>query len=270
MKNVILCADDYGQNPAISQAIIELIQKKRLSATSCMVNSPYWPRHAKGLLPFKRQVDIGLHINFTTGQALSSQFVKHYGTELFSLGRILLKSHLRWLNKGVIRAEVEAQLDSFNDAMQQYPNFIDGHQHIHQFPVLRDIILEVYEKRLRAHGSYMRSVTSSWNESPFKSFIIQITGANKLKNQLIKRSIPHNVSFEGIYNFSQASQYHKKFLHFLELAKDNTLIMCHPGHGLDTDYDPIYPSRQLEYQYLASEQFLADCAQWQVSIGRFK
>jgi predicted glycoside hydrolase/deacetylase ChbG (UPF0249 family) len=62
-KRIVLCADDYGQAPAISQGIIELLNQSRLSATSCMVNMPDWPVSAKELLPFINYVDLGLHFN---------------------------------------------------------------------------------------------------------------------------------------------------------------------------------------------------------------
>ncbi|MEQ1767208.1 MAG: ChbG/HpnK family deacetylase, partial [Methylotenera sp.] len=35
MKSVIICADDFAQSSAIDEAIIQLIQKNRLTATSC-------------------------------------------------------------------------------------------------------------------------------------------------------------------------------------------------------------------------------------------
>src|SRR5690349_9878789 len=86
-KTVILCADDYGQNAAISQAIIELIKKNRLSATSCMVTSPDWLTQAKQLNSFNNQLDIGLHFNLTEGNFLSTQ------QPLFSLPELMIKSY---------------------------------------------------------------------------------------------------------------------------------------------------------------------------------
>ena len=79
MKHIILCADDYGQNFAISQAIVDLFEKKRLSATSCMVTSPDWPRYSSLLIPFRDHVDVGLHFNLSEGFPLSDAFLRAYG-----------------------------------------------------------------------------------------------------------------------------------------------------------------------------------------------
>ncbi len=70
MKSIILCADDYGQNASISQAIVELLKLKCLSAVSCMTTSPHWFSQASWLLPYKDYVDIGLHFNLTHGFAI--------------------------------------------------------------------------------------------------------------------------------------------------------------------------------------------------------
>lgn len=65
MKRIILCADDYGQNDVISQAILNLIKKKRLTAVSCMVAGVDWARHAAMLAKVQDQIDVGLHVNLT-------------------------------------------------------------------------------------------------------------------------------------------------------------------------------------------------------------
>ncbi len=38
-KNIILCADDYGISHSVDRAIIDLLDKNRLSAVSCMTSS---------------------------------------------------------------------------------------------------------------------------------------------------------------------------------------------------------------------------------------
>ena len=48
---LILCADDYAQSQGIDDAIIQLIQEKKLSAASCMTLSPHWLKAAKRITP---------------------------------------------------------------------------------------------------------------------------------------------------------------------------------------------------------------------------
>lgn len=272
MKRIILCADDYGQNPAISQAIINLIEKNRLSATSCMVNTLDWLGQANALEPFQSKVDIGLHFNLTEGQPISNTF----GVSQFpSLSVLLAQAFLRKLSQKSVEDEFNAQLDRFSEGMHQLPHFIDGHQHIHQFPIIRDAILSVYEKRLKNKGVYIRVVDDPQaffrfkEDAYLKRLIIQFTGAKALKKRLIQRQIPHNASFSGIYSFAPGSQYSAIFPHFLTQITDNGLIMCHPGMQSQEVMDPIYQSREVEYQYFSSEQFAKDCQSKQIVITRF-
>ena len=48
-RPVILCADDFGLAPGVSDAICGLIAAGRLSATSCMTTLPGWRAHASDL-----------------------------------------------------------------------------------------------------------------------------------------------------------------------------------------------------------------------------
>lgn len=260
MKQIILCADDYGQNRAISQAIIDLLKNRRLTATSCMVTGSDWPLYASWLLPYKNQVDIGLHFNLTEGSGLG----------FMPLPNLLLKSFLRRLNKKMLKAELNAQLDQFTNAMGMVPDFIDGHQHVHQFPQIRDVLLEVYEERLRETGCYIRCIDdpkSLWNVKSLKKLILQWSGAGAFKKQLIKRKIPHNQSFSGVYSFD-VDQYETIFEVFLEEVQQGGLIMCHPG--LEDSEDVLHGSRFREYAFFKSKEYLKLLRDVEVKVVRFK
>ncbi len=276
MKSIILCADDYGQNTAISQAIIGLLREKRLSATSCMTTIPLWQEQAEWLFSFKNQADIGLHFNLTEGKPLSSTFKAVYGDVFPSLPHLLMKSYLRQLDTSAILSELHAQIDQFAAGIGRLPDFIDGHQHIHQFPVIRDIFLSVYKARLRQHNTYVRCVydADAWfsvNQKGYsKRLLIQLCGARAFKQQLARHNIPHNTTFSGIYHFSQAMHYAELFPKFLQHSQMGGLIMCHPGLESLEQGDAIAVSRPLEYRYFQSQQFLNACQQHQVVISRFK
>jgi chitin disaccharide deacetylase len=272
-KSIVLCADDYGQAPAISQGIINLIEKARLSATSCMVNSEDWAEHAQWLLPYQQQIDIGLHFNLTEGRALSDEYQSRYGAHFQSLGVVLRRALLRSLSQSAIEAELHAQIDCFQHAMGSMPRYIDGHQHVHQFPVVRSALFNVYEQRLRVHDVYIRLADEplKWEDfmQAFKMIMIQMTGAKALARLLSQKKIPHNLSFAGIYSFANAKQYPQLFPRFLEKIHDKGLIMCHPGLADSTDEDAIAWSRYEEYQYFVSDKFIQDCHSQDVVIKRF-
>ena len=158
MKHIILCADDYSQTLAISQGILELLQKKRLSATACMTNSPHWITHAAWLNPFINKADIGLHFNLSEGKPLTKALGLTHQGQFISLPKLLLKSQLRRLNQQSIIAELNAQLDQFIFAMGKLPDFLDGHQHIHHLPTIRDAVLSVYKQRFKSKNTYIRAI----------------------------------------------------------------------------------------------------------------
>lgn len=273
VKRIVLCADDYGQAKAISQGIFTLIQNGRLSATSCLVNTPYWSEHAKWLIPVQSLVDIGLHFNLTEGKALSPSFIEAYGEDLFSLPNLIRKAILRQLDCSIIEAECHAQIDAFEAAMGFLPQFIDGHQHVHQFPVIRTALLTAYEKRLRSQNAYIRLVNERVRLKDyvvdFKKVVITAMGTKPLTELLQKNNIQHNQSFAGIYRFNQSSQYRQLFLRFINEVKEGGIVMCHPGFFASDKEDAIANARHEEYQYLVSNHFLTDCHQHGVVLGRF-
>jgi len=266
MKRIVLCADDFGQALHISSGILELVKQGRLSAVSCMVNSPDWPDHAARLLPFREQIDIGLHLNLTEGKPLALAFQKAHGNSFSALPKLLQKAFLGRLDRQALVAEFHAQIDKFAAEMGFLPQFIDGHQHVHQFPGVREALIEVYQARLRGHA-YVRLVNVQRNLE-LKRWIIYLTGTAALQRLLHLHKIPHNQSFAGIYEFSLSGQYKRLFPLFLKQSADQGMIMCHPGHLAEAG-DNIAKARFEEFQYFTSEQFLTDCSQQQAAIQRF-
>lgn len=275
MKRIVLGADDYGQAEAVSRGIIDLILADRLTATSALVTFDHWPTHARWLLPCREKAALGLHLNLTEGKPLSAGFRKHYGETFPALGRLLLRASLGQLQQAVVVEELNAQLEAFKSAMGFYPAYLDGHQHVHHFPVVRAALRQVYEAlQLKALGVRIRSVHRDLGWADFlrdpKASVIEWTGANTLLNQwLFPENIPHNTSFEGIYAFSDSQQCRTHFQRFLANIQDGGMIMCHPGRAGSDASDPIGASRYDEYQYLASDAFLKDCEASSVVLSHF-
>lgn len=269
MKAIVLCADDYGQAPSISEGILALLADKRISAASCMVNTESWPEYASKVIAFQHDADIGLHFNLTHGEPLSTEFKAKY-KEFSNLSTLIGKAYVGRLDKEVIAAELNAQLDAFSKAIGTLPRFLDGHQHVHQLPIIRDVMIETYNARLKQSKAYIRVV--NMHLSPFdllsKKTLIYLTGSRQLKQLLEQNKIPHNHSFSGIYNFANAKQYHEHFRKFLREIESGGLIMCHPGKESSGD-DEIAEARFLEFNYFLSEQFQQDCADYKTIVRKF-
>jgi predicted glycoside hydrolase/deacetylase ChbG (UPF0249 family) len=261
-KNIVLCADDFGLTPGISDGILKLVRNQRLSAVSCMVNSPYFNLYSKQLSALKSRVQIGMHFNLTEGYLLSKP-TQH----CFTLNELLLKAHVRWVNIKLIIKEFNTQLDEFIKIMGTVPDFIDGHQHVHQFPQIRDIVLESYQLRLKPQQTYIRSTFPivTLPQYQFKAMVLAQTGGRTLQAKLKQLNIPHNGHFSGIYDFAKGTHYRSLFNQWLSLAPAETLIMCHPGEGPEAT-DSIGHARSEELNYLLSEDFLSDCNKHHINL----
>lgn len=273
-KSIILCADDYGQKEAVSQAIVRLLELGRLSAVSCMVTRPDWPMHWQKLEPYRQQLDVGLHFNLTDGVPLSEALRRSHG--FMPLKRLLGFALLRRLDRTAIAAELTAQLEVFRAATGQWPDFIDGHQHIHHFPGIRDALFEVYARLLSGTGCYIRCVYDprAFNPfaspAPFKRLVLALSGAATFRRRLREQGIPHNPSFSGIYPFGRAQVYGTFFPGFLRAVGNGGLILCHPGQGGMDPTDPLATVRGEELRFLLSPQFVQVCAEAGVRLGRFR
>jgi len=257
MKMITLCADDYAFLPSISEAIIHLIKDHRLNATSCMVNTSYWKDHAIALKPFLNKIDIGLHFALTDVQPATMPIDQH--------PNIIKHAYFRKLKQSEIERELQSQIETFEKVLGRLPNFIDGHQHIHQLPIIRNALLSVYKKIFPDRSCYIRVPLSK--PRTVKSTIITLTGASTLKKQLIEHNIPHNSSFSGVYNFSNTKNYPDRFCQFLKNIESGGIIMCHPG--LADKKEGIAAARKQEFDYFNSQQFLEDCNTYAIDIPAY-
>jgi predicted glycoside hydrolase/deacetylase ChbG (UPF0249 family) len=260
LKKIIICADDFGYSPGICEGILKLLCMKRLSAVSCMVNIPYFSQYAQELVSLKEQAHIGLHINLTEGTFLSQP-----NEPCFSLPELLFKTHARLISTSFIEQELREQLERFIQLTGTWPDFIDGHQHVHQLPVVRDVLVRLYESFLREHKVFVRATCPliSLTSYYIKSKVLASTGGRALTAALNQHDIAHNECFAGIYDFSAKVPYRDLFCQWLQLAVPNTLIMCHPGEGL-LQTDVIAQARLIEMAYFSSELFPEDCSRYGV------
>lgn len=248
MKKITLCADDFAYNSSVSEGILILLEKKRLSAVSCMSLSELWPEYAMDLKKYSDHIDIGLHFDLT-------HFAK-IQKKKYSVKKLLLLSFLQNLSQNEIEKILHQQIELFIKYFNKKPDFIDGHEHIHVFSAIRKAFLKVYETYFPEHQSYIRVPLAKKNLS-LKSKIIAYAGAKQLKASLETSHIPHNLSFSGVYNL-KPQNYRLLFKKFLNEIEHQGLIMCHPGLASTDQNDPISAARFKEFQYFSGEDFLHD------------
>jgi hypothetical protein len=260
-KHIFICADDYGQNQAISKGIVHLLHQQRINATSCMVNDPIWTDVSDDLDALKSRNFIGLHLNLTHGRPQSRTWQMCYGDTLPSLPVLIKQSYLNQLDRDVLRAEIQAQFDTFIESLSSYPDFIDGHQHIHQLPIVREELLSICQSR--SASLFIRSTARSWRDlwslDGFpKRQAISLLGGLAFKGHLNRQQLASNSSFSGIYPFKSSCNYSYYFKRFLKYIDNGGLIMCHPGDLSKDMSDPLSAHRHHELRYFLSDEYLTD------------
>lgn len=253
LKPVIICADDYGVDPNVDLAIVELARQARLSATSVLVDADISEGSVSALESI--DIDIGLHLNFTEvfGQ-LSPQSV-------MPLSKLIMRAHARLLPRSWVRANIERQLGRFEALFGRLPDYVDGHLHVHQLPVIRDELIEALTRRQLPSGFWVRDTRAGampgwpWSER-FKSWVIGHLGMPRLASLVERAQLSRNHGFFGVYDFTRA---HRPFMQMLDdwlsQAGEGALIMTHPARQVVAN-DPIGQARVAEYEGLASDDFL--------------
>jgi chitin disaccharide deacetylase len=258
VRGIILTADDYGIAPGVGRAIRDLLEKGRVSATSCMVVFPDFPAEGLMLRHYLDRADIGLHLTLTHDR---------------SLGRIMTEAFGGRLEAKAVTAEVDRQLALFERVVGRPPDFIDGHQHVHLMPVVRDAVVGAAARL----GAYVRltneplSCIRRTGVAVGKAALLSLL-ARALARDAGRRGLVCNRGFRGVRNFKEPEPFRALFQRMIANAPAGTIVMCHPGH-MDEALklrDGIVETREEEYLYLASKEFPADLAATGLQLARFK
>jgi predicted glycoside hydrolase/deacetylase ChbG (UPF0249 family) len=274
MTILALCADDFGLSDGVDLGIIDLIERGRISAASCMMAGPSLDANAPRLLALSSHADIGLHLTFTDLAFLGDVDCLG-GREPPSLNALMIAAFTGRLKRADIRAEIARQIARFGAVFGRLPDFIDGHQHSHVLPVIRQALFDCVRDGLLPAGTAIRncsepalSVIRRGIEVP-KSLLISGLSAG-LARQAHALGMPVNDSFRGITAFATDGSFARLFPDFLVGPGDRPLAMCHPalaGYPAHPT-DVIAAARVQEHAYLAGDAFAADLTTAGVTIGR--
>ncbi|MCC7046703.1 MAG: ChbG/HpnK family deacetylase [Alphaproteobacteria bacterium] len=271
---IAVCADDYGIAPGTSRGIRELLAAGRLSGTSCLVLSPHWRDEAPALRGLAADADIGLHLAFTDFSPLGAMPRLAPQGKLPGIAALVLAAYRGRLDAAEIGQEVDRQFAAFAQAMGRAPDYVDGHQHVHQLPVIRDRMIE----RMRKHAP--RAALRICDEplgaifrravAPFRAAVIAAMGGG-LRRAADAAGIAGNRRFTGVRSFAEREPYRALFRRYIADAPPGLAIMCHPGHPDDSlrALDPVVATREDELSYFAGDEFPADLTAVGLSLVRF-
>ena len=258
---IIVCADDFGVSSDVNDAIIRLLEHERISAVSCLVHGKAWAQGAVLLKNFRGMVDIGLHLFY----------------EEMPFNEILTLAYTKRLSRKTILKKFKFQLDSFMESTGMPPDYIDGHQHIHQLPVFRAALMDLIDSA-GFDKIYIRNSASSLDDilkrriSIFKNIFIALPGFS-LKKDLSNKKIPTNNDFLGIYNFNTTDDPGEIFEKLLRtVKKTNSIFVCHPGcgHKLPNGKSNFFDKKRAEeLKYFESDQYKDTLERRGLYLSRF-
>ena len=269
---ICICVDDFGLHAGINQAVFALLAQGRVQAVSAMVGGPAWAAGALALRQWSpTQVEVGLHLDFTECTLRNFAAMPHQ--------QLLLHAYLRRLDARALHREIHAQFDAFEQAMGRAPDYVDGHQHVHQLPVIRTQLLQAIAQRYPARKPWLRCTRSGpaaahadWRTHATNR-VIALLGNRAMQAAAKPLGLMQNTRLLGVYGFSgDAAQYRQRMQRWLAAAHDGDLLMCHPGlpaepiaaNAADTAANPaayadaIATARQVEFSVLTSPAF----AEW--------
>jgi predicted glycoside hydrolase/deacetylase ChbG (UPF0249 family) len=218
LPRIILCADDFGISEEVDRAILPLAAGGRLSAVSCMSLGPLWERDAPALKA--TGVSAGLHVTLTQMAPLTQTSLLPSEKTLF------LKSWTRTLNRVATEKEVRAQFEKFIAVYGAPPAFIDGHQHVHVLPVVRDIVLSL--RKEYAPAAWVRNVADLSGLTKDLNYWILAVMGGWCRATLNAQGIPFNKKMRGQFDFGHAGggDFGEKIKQW---CGEEVLIYCHPG-----------------------------------------
>ena len=263
-RRLAVCIDDIGLHDGVDAAALRLFDQGRINTVSVLSEGMSWREAAAALRDRPASaLDVGLHFNLTesVGQAPA----------LGGLGAVIARSYLRALSRTGLRDRFERQLDAFVRMLGRAPSHVDGHQHIHQLPGVRDVVLDGVERHfgtgprpwLRAcrarplpapdtpDGGAATAIVAA---AARKARLIETLGAGALDRAARARGHALNGALLGVYNLQDTrAQFPVLLDAWLAAAQDGDLLMCHPA--LATPGDGLAATRQAEFDLLGGPTF---------------
>jgi chitin disaccharide deacetylase len=263
MKKIILCADDYAQSAAISSGILQLVEQRRLSAVSCFSEAEFWTRTENSLFDYRDRVDIGLHFNLTQPFPAATVATQ-------PLGAVMRSALSGGINRNQIVQALNAQLDCFESVAGQAPDFVDGHQHVHILPGIRDIVVVELAQRYRQRKPYLRAVNPRLpgHGGLIKLMVLKLLGRG-FDDLAQRHGLRTNRGFAGIYSLQPDADFAALMRKWINTARSGDLLMCHPGAAASDINDPIAATRPHELALFRSAEFDDLLARNAICLSRF-
>lgn len=248
VRRLCICADDFGLADGINRAVVALARRRTISATSLMVKRRA-ARPAAALLKTLEPgtLAVGLHLDMggiASGHRPAAEIHGDGRLAAFVLGALAGR-----LDAGVVLQEIRQQLDRFEALTGRPPDFVDGHQHVHQLPVVRECLLDELLRRYAGRLPWVRSTRPAARQAFCgKSALIHALGGRGFDHRAQRLGFSTNRHLLGVDGFSgDSAAYRMRLRHWLADCSHNDLLMCHPASGEDSS-ERHAKARQMEFR----------------------
>lgn len=229
MQTII--ADDFGLCPTHDAVILKLLERGSIDGTSAFVDAPINKNTLEHIVNLReeRLCKVGLHLNLT------ENFTNK--TNNPSVSKLLLKSAFGQLSRPSLAKDIWRQFDQFHNLFGFHPDYLDGHQHCHIFPIIAQELAQVVEARDLGHSFWVRypdevntkGVVKSYLTGGLKALIVS-RFAQRTRIHFESRDITMNKTFAGFLNLNADKDvFAKDFVSMLSNAPADAVIMVHPG-----------------------------------------
>ena len=246
---VCICVDGFGSDVGTNRAALRLTAMERVHAIGCSVSGEAWKTWSRLLRRLDADgVDIGLRLNLTDAAFLARS--------RRSLKALVAASWTGQLDRRGLRAEIRAQLDTFEQVIGHAPAFIDSHQQVHALSGIRLELLDELEHRYGGFRPWVRSTRSVAGEhhNGFRR-LVESLSARGLSTLTRQRGYPQNRRLLAVPPIEGGlPRYRDVWLKWLRTCGDAHLLACRPTMGGDED-DCLVDARDLEFQWLSSAAF---------------
>src|SRR5437899_1342314 len=226
----------------------------------CMAGLPHCaPDNLTPLLEHADHIDVGLHFTVTARFLDGARFERSVPVRLVNFFSALKSCVLRKITSAQAREEIAAQYQLFAERTGRLPDFIDGHLHVQQLPVLADAMIQFVENIPVGNRPYVRNSYMPFAKiraqgvSFWKSASISMSG-KQFRRRLAASGLATNDGFAGVYHYRHWRRY-RDFLRLFttHMESPTGILMVHPGFAESW--------RRAEFEALRQATFLTDVVQ---------
>src|SRR5690606_14231146 len=244
-KRIVVCGDDFGMNAGIDAAMLHLARLGRLSAVSVLTQGATFAARGSAL----RGLDLGVHLNLTEdlGDAAPAR--------VLPLPALISRAYANRLDGAWLDEQLARQFDAFEAVLGRAPDYVDGHQHVHQLPGVLPRLLRLIQRRYGRDAPWLRYTAPGMQEGiplreSAKAALIGALGSRAVARAARRAGLRTNRRLLGVYGLQGGARRYAGLLQrWLTNARDGDLLVCHPA--LPGAGDALAAQRAAEFEVWA-------------------